>query len=218
MKLGFLGGTGVEAKGLALRFAAAGASVVLGSRSPERAAKAAEDCNVVLGATLIRGLDNAQMVDASDIVFLAVPYDQAIDAVNGIRSVLTPRNIVVDITVPIIFRQGHAEYVESGELSNAETIARHLPEGVPLVAAFKTIPAAILADLKTGLDCDVFVCGDTQEAKNAVMAAASAIPALRALDAGPLRTARTLERMTVLAVELNRHYRKKGARFQVKGL
>jgi predicted dinucleotide-binding enzyme len=44
------------------------------------------------------------------------------------------------------------------------------------------------------------------------------IPSLRALDAGPLRTARTLERMAVLAVDLNRRYRKKGARFRIQGV
>ena len=59
---------------------------------------------------------------------------------------------------------------------------------------------------------------DVDEAKRSVIAAATLIPSLRPLDGGPLRMARTLERMTVLAAELNRRYRKKGARFKVEGI
>jgi predicted dinucleotide-binding enzyme len=50
------------------------------------------------------------------------------------------------------------------------------------------------------------------------MAVAELIPTLRPLDAGPLRNARILERMTVLAIHLNRRYKKKHARFRIEGL
>ncbi len=218
MALGFLGGTGIEAEGLALRFAAAGAPVILGSRSADRAGEAAAACNAVLGAPLVRGLDNAAMVEASEIVFITVPFEKAVDAVGGIRSLFRPGHVLVDVTVPLVFREGRAEHVEQAGESNSETIARHLPDFVPLVAAFKTIPASALVDLRTVLDCDVFLCGDSHDAKEAVMKTAALIPSLRALDAGPLRTARTLERMAVLAVDLNRRYRKKGARFRIQGV
>jgi len=47
MIIGLLGGTGIEGKALALRFAAAGCSVLIGSRAAERAALAAEQCGAV---------------------------------------------------------------------------------------------------------------------------------------------------------------------------
>jgi NADPH-dependent F420 reductase len=118
----------------------------------------------------------------------------------------------------MVFYGGSAEYIEPGGESNAESIARHLPDGTFLVAAFKTIPAHVLADLDVLLDCDVFVCSDSEPASQAVMAAARLIPSLRPVDGGPLRTARTLERMAVLAVNLNRRYREKRARFRVQGI
>jgi NADPH-dependent F420 reductase len=216
--IGFLGGTGIEARGLALRFAAAGACVVLGSRSHERAAQAAETCNAILGQPLIHGAGNGEMLSASEIIFLTVPFAQAVDAVQGSLSQLASNHIIVDVTVPMVFRRGHAEYLEQERVSNSEIIARHLPDGVPLVAAFKTIPAFILAQLATDLSCDVLVSSDVVSAKQQVMAAASLIPSLRPLDGGPLRAARTLERMAVLAAEMNRYYGKKEARYRVVGI
>jgi len=218
VRIGFLGGTGIEAAGLALRFAAAGARVVLGSRSRERAAAAAAAGNAILGRPMLDGLANPEMLEDSEIVFLTVPSAKAVEAVEQCRSLLGRRHILVDVTVPLIFSAGGAEYCGPDTGSNAESIARHLPEGVPLVAAFKTIPASILADLHTALNCDVFVCGDVAAAKQSVMAAAALIPSLRPLDCGPLRMARALERMTVLAAELNRLHRRKGARFRVEGI
>jgi NADPH-dependent F420 reductase len=217
-RIGFLGGTGVEAQGLALRFAAAGGTVYLGSRTLERARQAAEACNVILGQKRIEGTSNPEMCRAAEIVFLTVPFARAAEAVDSCRSSLDARHVLVDVTVPLIFRAGHAEYQKLEAESNSENIALHLPENVQLVAAFKTIPAAVLADLTAPLDCDLFVCGDNESAKQKVMAAISMIPSLRSLDAGPLRMARTLERMTVLAAELNRRYEKKGARFRVVGI
>jgi NADPH-dependent F420 reductase len=218
LHIGFLGGTGIEARGLALRFASAGATVVLGSRSSERAAQAAGTCKAILGKALIRGMKNPEMIATSEIVFLTVPFAQAVDAVESCRSLLSPNHIMVDVTVPMVFRKGHAEYEEQEGSSNSELIARHLPDGVPLVAAFKTIPASLLADLETALDCDVLVCSDAEQAKQQVMEAASLIPSLRPLDGGPLRAARTLERMAVLAAELNRRHKRNAARYRIEGI
>jgi predicted dinucleotide-binding enzyme len=87
-----------------------------------------------------------------------------------------------------------------------------------LVAAFKTIPAQLLADLDSSLDCDVFVCGDSQPAKGRVLEVASRIAGLRPVDAGWLREAHTLEHMCALAIGLNRRYKIKTARFRVVGV
>lgn len=218
MNLGFLGGTGIEAKGLALRFAAAGASAILGSRLAERAQQAAVACNAILGRPLIRGLGNPDMLQACDVIFFTIPFAQAAQAADSCRCRLNRHHVIVDVTVPMVFHGGHPEYVEQEGGSNSEIIASHLPEGVPLVAAFKTIPAFILAEIGTVLNCDLLVCSDAEAAKRTVMEVASLIPSLRPLDGGPLRAARTLERMAALAVGLNRRYKSKGARFRVEGI
>lgn len=204
--------------GLALRLANAGASVIIGSRDEARALASARSCNQKLGRPIIAGTANREMLRACGIVFLTVPFSAAIEAVESIKADLLPGHILVDVTVPMHFSGGRAEYAEQDGISGAERIAEHLPGGIHLVGAFKTIPAHVLSDLNAQLNCDVFVCGDVPEERVRVMEIVRWIPTLRPLDAGPLRTARTLERMSVLAVNLNRTYKKKGARYQIEGL
>jgi NADPH-dependent F420 reductase len=218
MNLGFLGGTGIEGKGLSLRFAAAGIPVVIGSRSLERAAAAAEQCNALTRGNAARGMVNREMLACSDLVFLTVPFDRAATAVIEVREHLKRGTILVDVSVPVMFRQGRIEFVAQEGVSNSEAIARHVPEGVEIVAAFKTLPAHILADLSETLHCDDFVCGDSNAAKETACEAMRMIPSLRPLDAGPLESARAVERMAALAIALNRRYKKKGARFLAVGI
>ena len=104
------------------------------------------------------------------------------------------------------------------EPSASEHLARILPEGVPLVAAFKTIPAHLLEDLSERLDCHVFICGDSAEARGRIVQVSSAIEGLSPLDVGPLRQAATLECMTVLAIQINKRHRVHNSRFRVVGL
>ena len=218
MRVGFLGGTGTEAKGLALRFAAAGARVVLGSRLQERAVNAAEDYCRLLGQPLFEGATNRDVLSACGLVFLTVPFDKAVSVVEACRSDFPQKLVLVDVTVPMRFRDGQAEYVEQEGKSNAEVIADHLPAGVDLVAAFKTIPAHLLAETGKPLDCDLFVCGESPAAKQTVIDAARTITTLRPLDAGPLRNARILERMTILVAQLNRRHKSKDARYRIVGI
>ncbi len=103
MHIGFLGGTGMEGKGLALRFASAGVPVVLGSRSAERARLAADGYNSTIGTRAVEGCVNREMLARSDIVFLTVPYESAVEAVESCRDDFRPNHILVDVTVPVAF-------------------------------------------------------------------------------------------------------------------
>jgi len=218
MQIGLLGGTGIEGKGLAMRFALAGAAVLIGSRMPGRAQAAAGECNQALGKPLVHGATNHEMLAAAEMVFLTVPFHKALDAVTAYRDHFMSGTILVDVTVPMRFVEGQPEYTQPEAGSGAELLARHLPPGVDLVVAFKEIPAHALAQIEIPLDCDVLVCGDSRKAREKVIAAAGIIPSLRPLDAGPLSMAATVERMTVLAVRLNRRYKQRGARFRVLGI
>ena len=59
MKLGFVGGTGPEGLGLAMRMAKAGHEVVIGSRSPERGVEGAAKVRAAVPAASASGGDNA---------------------------------------------------------------------------------------------------------------------------------------------------------------
>ncbi len=124
----------------------------------------------------------------------------------------------MDVTVPLTFGAGSVGLLNLEEGSGSEHLAKYLPEGIPLVAAFKTISANVLANLEISLDCDVFICGDSRGARVRVMEVAARITGLRAIDAGPLRQARVLEPMTALAVDINRRYGIDSSRYRMVGL
>ncbi|HJZ66773.1 MAG TPA: NADPH-dependent F420 reductase [Blastocatellia bacterium] len=225
LKVGLIGGTGDEGRGLALRFAIAGAQVTIGSRSTERAKATADELNQLLEARStqstwqrIRHAGNRDAIAGSEIVLLTVPFKHAASTLDTHRDDFQSDSILVDITVPVSFEQGRASHVELPEGSASEHLKARLPENVALVAAFKTEPAHLLAEIDEPLDCDSFVASDSKEAKARVIEAIGFIEGLRAVDAGALESARVLERMTVLAIGINRRYKIKTARYRVVGL
>jgi len=217
LKIGLIGGTGEEGRGLALRFAKAGAQVTIGSRSAERAKEAADELNGILGNDSVRHAANQEAIRGSELVLITVPFEHAASTLEAHLNDFRDGSILIDITVPVAFEKG-ARYVELPEGSASEHLRARLPDSIPLVAAFKTEPAHLLLDSAVALDCDVFVAGDSKEAKARVMEAIRFIEGARPVDAGALASARTLERMTVLAIGINRRYKIKTARYRVLGL
>jgi NADPH-dependent F420 reductase len=213
-----IGGTGEEGRGLALRWAMAGARVVIGSRTVERAKAAADELNELIEGNPIGYADNSAAVAGSEFVLLTVPFAHAAATVEAHARDFSPGAILVDITVPVSFEQGRVRYVELPEGSASEHLRARLPESIPLVAAFKTEPAHLLADVNAKLDCDALVAGDDKAAKARVIEAIKFVEGLRPVDAGTLYSARTLERMTVLAIGINRRYKIKTACYRVMGL
>ena len=215
MQTGIIGGTGHEGRGIAARLAAAGVPVLVGSRQIERAR---ETVAALGGALPLEAATNDRIAAECDVVFLAVPFAGVADLLDAYRTRLRPGSLVIDLTVPLIFDRGVPGIAEVAEGSATEFIRARLPGEVRLAAAFKTIPASALAKLETPLDCDELVCGDTPEVCAQTIELLSRIPALRLLDAGGLQSARLIERMTALAIVLNKRYKVRGARFRVVGL
>jgi hypothetical protein len=218
LKIGLIGGTGEEGRGLALRWARAGAQVAIGSRSIERATEAASAVNEMLVSNPVGHGLNQRVIRESDFVLLTVPFDHAASTLESHAGDFSDGSILIDITVPVSFNHGRVRYIELPEGSASEHLRARLPEKVELVAAFKTEPAHLLVDPDGTLDCDVFVAGDSREAKSRVMEAISFMEGARPVDAGTLYSARALERMTVLAIGINRRYKVKAARYRIVGL
>jgi len=221
LNVGLIGGTGEEGRGLALRWAAAGARVSIGSRTLDRAKAVAEELNQMVGSGAVQRIsygENRDVIGASDFALLTVPFAHAASTLETHRKDFREGAILIDITVPVSFEQGRVRYIELPEGSASEHLKTRLPENVPLVAAFKTEPAHLLAEIQEPLDCDSFVASDSKEARARVMEAISFIEGLRPVDAGTLYSARTLERMTVLAIGINRRNKIKTARYRIVGL
>lgn len=203
--IAIVGGTGPEGLGLALRLAALGEEVIVGSRDLARAQAAAARVSAALPAARIRAAVNPAAVAAAETVVLAMPYAGVADFVAAQAEALAGK-IVIDVVVPLRFESGVARAVPVAEGSVGEQIARLAPRA-RVVAAFKNLSAEHLAHLETPLEGDILVCADDDEARRAVCTLAGRIPDLRAVDAGPLAGAAALEQLTVLLLNVNRRYR-----------
>jgi NADPH-dependent F420 reductase len=204
--LAFLGGTGPEGRGLALRFALAGEEVIIGSRDASRAAAAAEELKELAPGSRIEGTANADAAAAADVVFLAFPYEGQRPTLESIPEAMAGK-IVVDVIAPMQFQRGigaSAVEVEAG--SAAQEAQELLPDSL-VVSAFQNISAEELQEPDTTMEGDVVVCSDHAEPKARVMELVGKIPNLRAVDGGALSNSKYVEQITPMLVNINRIYR-----------
>jgi NADPH-dependent F420 reductase len=213
-----LGGTGQQGRGLAQRFAHAGVRVVVGSRDPERGRAAVGGWTRSPGAPAIEVGANAAAVAGADVTLLAVPYGSVDVLLDEIGPHFKTGSLVIDLTVPVTFADGKLSMLDVAEGSAAEHIKGRLPSTVRLACAFKTVPAHLLGAGVGALDCDEFVCGDSEGARSEASALVALLPGLRPVDVGPLSRARSIEHLTALAIAINRRHKIHDARFRVVGL
>lgn len=203
--LAFVGGTGPEGRGLALRLALAGEEVLIGSRDAARAQAAAEQLVGQRPGLRIRGLENAAAAAAAEVVFLCVPYEGHRATVEALRPHLEGK-VVVDVVAPLAFSRGRARALQVEEGSAAQQAQAVMPNS-KVVAAFQNLSARELAELEHEIPSDVVVCADDKEAKQAVIALAAKIKGIRGVDGGGLDNARYVEDLTALLLNVNRIYK-----------
>ena len=204
-----IGGSGALGSGLALRLAAAGVRVVIGSRDPDRADEAAARVREKLPAAPARGLANGPAAAASEVVFLCVPFRSQSETLTNLKEHLREGQLLVDATVPLAAAvSGKATRVLGvWQGSAAQQAAEMVPDGVRVVAALHTVNAPGLKDLAHELDEDVLVCGDRRADKARAAALIELIPGLRCVDAGRLEQARIAEALTALLIGVNARYK-----------
>ena len=212
-----LGGTGDQGRGLARRFALAGHTVLIGSRSAERADEAARA--LVEGESSrvdVRGLDNAAAAAGGDIVIVAVPWNGHRELLEGLVEPLAGK-IVVDCVNPLGFDKKGPFALEVPEGSAAQQAA-HILDGSRVTAAFHHVSAVLLLDPAVEeVDLDVLVLGEDRAATDAVRALAERIPGVRGVFGGRLRNAHQVEALTANLIAVNRRY-KTHAGLRVTGL
>jgi NADPH-dependent F420 reductase len=205
MKVALLGGTGSFGRALAVRLREAGVEVVIGSREAERAGEAARELGV-------EGAANEDALAGADLAVLAVKADAALETAEGLAGAIG--------AMPLLTVASELRFTAEGVLPapEARSLAERVAEVVPgpVVAGLHSLAAATLAGDEPP-DEDAFVCGDDAAAKELALDLASLLVGGRALDAGPLASARALEGMTGVIVNLNKRY-KGHAGLRVTGL
>ncbi|CAM4296736.1 NADPH-dependent F420 reductase [Novosphingobium lubricantis] len=203
-----VGGTGNLGAAIARRLAKAGRRVVIGSRSSESAAKAAEE----LGFDLT-GAANADAAAACDIVIVTVPFAAQGATLAGIAPHVAGK-IVIDTTVPLVPPKVMRVQlpVEGSAAMRAQSL---LGEGVTLVSAFHNVAAHTLIT-DADVDCDVLVFGDDKAARAEVIGLAEQM-GLRGLHGGALVNAAAAEALTSVLIFLNKTYQVDGAGIRITG-
>jgi NADPH-dependent F420 reductase len=204
MRVAVVGGTGPFGRALATRLRKAGYEVVLGSRDAERAKEVAAEIGV-------DGAANRDAVADADLVVLATKADAAVETARDLGDAIGEAP-VLSVASELVRSAGGFVPRET------PSIAEELDEALagPVVAGLHSLAASTLAADELP-DEDAFVCGDDDAAKGLALEVAGALTAGRAYDAGPLASARALEGLTAVIVNLNKRYRGR-AGLRVTGL
>ncbi len=200
-----IGGTGPAGMGLALRWARAGETIIIGSRDEKRAQQAAASIQQRIGGEAkISGMENSAACAAADILMLTVPFEGQASLLKKLKPAITEGSILIDATVPLAVGVGGRASRTLGvwQGSAAQQAAELVPDGVSVVAAFHNVSADLLGT-DTPLDCDVIVCSDDPDAAQLTRELAARIPGVRGIDGGKLENARIVEHLTALLVGMN---------------
>jgi NADPH-dependent F420 reductase len=204
MKVAILGGTGSFGRPLAARLRDAGFDVLVGSRDADRGRAAGEEIGVGGGS-------NEQVVRDAQLVVLAVKAEGALDTARELADAIGD--------TPLLSVASHIRFTKAGVLPDPEatSLAERLQEILsgPVIAGLHSVAAANLDE--QSLDEDALVCGDDADAKQLVLDLAQKLVTGRAVDAGPLASARALEGLTAVVVNVNKRY-KAHAGIRVTGL
>lgn len=211
--MAILGGTGKQGSGLALRWAAAGYTILIGSRQEEKARVSAENINHQLGIKSVSGLSNQEAAKRAEVSILTVIHSAHHDALVSLEDIMEGK-ILVDATSRVDFQNPKPPAAPCA----AEEAQMILGPTVRVVAAFQNVPArSLIKNLGQPLDADVLVCSDDIPAAELVIGLAEAA-GLRGYFAGPLINANVVEGLTSILISINKHYGVKDASIRVAGI
>ena len=217
--IAILGGTGPQGSGLALRWARAGETVIIGSRDAARAQETAAAIRHRVGANAqVSGMENAAACASTDLLMLTVPFEGQAELLKQLKPAIRAGSILMDATVPLAASIGGRASRTLGvwQGSAVQQTAELVPKGVSVVAAFQNVSAELLNG-DADVDCDVLVCSDDPNATQVTLDLAVKIPRLRAIDAGKLENARIVEQITALLIGLNIRHKGHGG-IRITGL
>jgi predicted dinucleotide-binding enzyme len=187
-------GTGRMAVRLAKLFADCGTHVILGSRTPERAARIIKE----LEFSGVEPGSYEEAADAPAVLPAMFLRDGMLDTLEPLRSRLDGK-LFVDITNP--FNDRYDDFILPWNTSGAEEIQKRFPR-VRMVGAFKNVWFEVFDQPNfDGHFSDVYVVGDDDAAKREFGQLVRGSP-FRYVNAGKLANARYVERMTLFIAEL----------------
>jgi hypothetical protein len=165
-------------------------------------------------------MENPKAAAAADIIIMSVPFAAHVDMIKSVAENITTDDLFIDVVVPLSTAVGGNATTALGvwEGSAAQQAVKLLPPHTKVASAFHNVVAEALQDLSHTVDCDVIVCGDTQETRKIVMGLVNKVPGVRAIDGGRLENSRIVEQLTALLIGMNIRYKVKNAGIRITGI
>jgi len=215
-RIGIIGGTGKEGKGLAFRWANAGIDVLIGSRQIDKALAAASEINQLIGSSgmKVSGVENHAAAKEADIVVLTVPFEFHVSMLESIKDLIKGK-ILIDVTVPLV--PPKVTKVQMPLAGSAGLEAKSIVgETTEVVVAFQNISyERLLTD--TDIDCDVLVSGSSKEARKTVIALVEKA-GMVGWDAGPIENSMVVEGLTSILIGINKEFGSHTAGIKITGI
>lgn len=213
--IAIIGGTGKEGKGLAYRWVKAGHTVLIGSRSSEKALVAANEVkSLVKDGARVDGQENGSAAAHADIIVLTVPFSVHKEMLEQIKS-FTRGKIVIDVSVPLVPpKVTRVQMPPAG--SAAMEALQILGDEAQVASAFQNISYEHLLADET-VECDVLVCGNSKATRSVVLELVRDA-GLTGWDAGPLENSVVVEGLTSILIGLNKQFGVQAAGIRITGI
>jgi NADPH-dependent F420 reductase len=212
--ISIIGGTGALGSGLARRWAKAGYTIIIGSRTEAKAVAAVDKMRKDIVTGSITGALNSEAAEAGDIVVITVPFAHHQVTLEDIRPGLAGK-ILIDTTVPLVPPKV-ARVQLPAEGSAAVRAQQIVGDDTEVVSAFQNVAADLVAtDQK--LECDVLVTGNKPASRELVISLAEQA-GFHAWHAGPLANSAATEALTSILIFMNRRYNGNHTGIRVTGI
>lgn len=189
-------GIGEVGATLGRRWAEIGHDVTFGVRD-KTAPKVTELLNSI--STVANASDICAAIKFSEVVLLAVPYEAVFEIIRTCGDLKD--KILIDPTTPI----GSHDSLTIGTTSSAaEKIASHTPSAKIVKAFNMTGYLSMDSPRYSDGSASMFICGNDPDAKKVVCQLAAEL-GFEAIDSGNLKSARYLEPLAMLWIQLARN-------------
>jgi len=205
MKIGLIGGTGNEGKGLAIRLGKNQFEIYIGSRNQKKAFLTTKILKEQYPEGIFKPGTNEEIARICDIIILTIPFANHKEILKKLESFLINK-IIIDTVCPITVQKGKVQLLENEYNSVAESAQNYCPKS-KIVGAFHNVSALELLSSKIKLKGDVIVCSDNNKAKQKVFELIHSIKNLRPIDGGALKNSRYPEQFSAMLITLNIKYK-----------
>jgi hypothetical protein len=201
MRIGVLG-TGMVGEAIATKLVGLGHDVMMGSRTADNERAAAWVASA--GARASQGTF-ADAAAHGEVVFNCTAGEASLEAIGSARTEDLAGKVLVDVSNPLDHSRGMPPglFVSSFD-SLGEQIQRAFPDA-RVVKALNTVNCEVMVDpAKVPGEHDVFVCGNDEAAKTAVVELLGSFgwPAEHVVDLGDITAARGAEAYLLLWIRL----------------